>query len=132
MEDRHDEFMPEEAAALSDLACRRAAAVVGVVKHKEFDGLARQTHIVMILWAVWFLICFAWWGWDFWLFALPVIIIYALSSAQQFSPMPRSGTMYLQALVLAGETFVKRNNLKPLARVVAATSAGELPKTVER
>lgn len=79
-----------------------AAAVVGVVKHKEFDGLARRTHIVVILWAVWFLICFAWWGWDFWLFALPVIIIYALSSAQQFAPMRRSGTMYMQALVLAG------------------------------
>jgi acetyl-CoA C-acetyltransferase len=34
------------------------------------------------------------------------------------------------ALVLAGETFVKRNNLKPLARVVAATSAGVDPRTM--
>ena len=34
------------------------------------------------------------------------------------------------ALVLAGESFVKRNNLKPLARIVAATSAGVDPCTM--
>jgi len=34
------------------------------------------------------------------------------------------------ALVLAGESFVKRNNLKPLARIVAATSAGVDPRTM--
>jgi acetyl-CoA C-acetyltransferase len=32
------------------------------------------------------------------------------------------------ALVLASESFIKRNNLKPLARVMAATSAGVDPK----
>ena len=34
------------------------------------------------------------------------------------------------ALVLAGESFVKRNHLKPLARIVAATSAGVDPRTM--
>lgn len=34
------------------------------------------------------------------------------------------------ALVLAGESFVKKNNLKPLARIVAATSAGVDPRTM--
>ena len=34
------------------------------------------------------------------------------------------------ALVLAGESFVKRNNLKPLVRIVAATSAGVDPRTM--
>jgi acetyl-CoA C-acetyltransferase len=34
------------------------------------------------------------------------------------------------ALVLAGETFVRQNNLKPLARIVAATSAGVDPRTM--
>ena len=34
------------------------------------------------------------------------------------------------ALVLAGESFVKRHNLKPLARIVAATSAGVDPRTM--
>jgi acetyl-CoA C-acetyltransferase len=34
------------------------------------------------------------------------------------------------ALVLAGESFVKRKPLKPLARVVAATSAGVDPRTM--
>ena len=34
------------------------------------------------------------------------------------------------ALVLAGESFVKRNNVKPLARIVAATSAGVDPRTM--
>src|SRR6185437_563008 len=34
------------------------------------------------------------------------------------------------ALVLPGESFVKRNNLKPLARIVAATSAGVDPRTM--
>ena len=34
------------------------------------------------------------------------------------------------ALVLASESFVKRNNLKPLARIVAATSAGVDPRTM--
>jgi acetyl-CoA C-acetyltransferase len=34
------------------------------------------------------------------------------------------------ALVVAGESFVKKNNLKPLARVMAATSAGVDPRTM--
>src|SRR5207248_2224552 len=34
------------------------------------------------------------------------------------------------AVVLAGEKFVKKNNLKPLARVAAATSAGVDPRTM--
>ena len=34
------------------------------------------------------------------------------------------------AVVLAGEEFVKKNNLKPLARVVAVTSAGVDPRTM--
>ena len=34
------------------------------------------------------------------------------------------------AVVLAGENFVKENNLKPLARVAAATSAGVDPRTM--
>ena len=34
------------------------------------------------------------------------------------------------AVVLASEAFVKRNNLKPLARILAATSAGVDPKTM--
>lgn len=34
------------------------------------------------------------------------------------------------AVVLAGEAFVKRNNLKPLARIIAATSAGVEPRTM--
>jgi acetyl-CoA C-acetyltransferase len=34
------------------------------------------------------------------------------------------------ALVLAGEQFVKQNNLKPLARVLAVTSAGVDPRTM--
>lgn len=34
------------------------------------------------------------------------------------------------ALVLAGETFVKQNNLKPLARIRAITSAGVDPRTM--
>jgi acetyl-CoA C-acetyltransferase len=34
------------------------------------------------------------------------------------------------ALVLASETFVRQNNLKPLARIVAATSAGVDPRTM--
>ena len=34
------------------------------------------------------------------------------------------------AVVLASETFVKQNNLKPLARMVAATSAGVDPRTM--
>ncbi len=34
------------------------------------------------------------------------------------------------ALVLAGESFVKRNNVKPLVRIVAATSAGVDPRTM--
>jgi acetyl-CoA acetyltransferase family protein len=34
------------------------------------------------------------------------------------------------ALVLAGESFVKSNNLKPLARIVAAASAGVDPRTM--
>lgn len=34
------------------------------------------------------------------------------------------------ALVLAGEAFVKKNNLKPLARIAAVTSAGVDPRTM--
>jgi acetyl-CoA C-acetyltransferase len=34
------------------------------------------------------------------------------------------------ALVLAGDTFVKRNNLKPLARIMAVTSAGVDPRVM--
>src|ERR1700679_4078629 len=34
------------------------------------------------------------------------------------------------AIVLASETFVKRNNLKPLARITAVTSAGGAPATM--
>jgi acetyl-CoA C-acetyltransferase len=34
------------------------------------------------------------------------------------------------ALLLASEAFVKKNNLKPLARIVAATSAGVDPRTM--
>ncbi len=34
------------------------------------------------------------------------------------------------AVVLASETFVKQNNLKPLARILAATSAGVDPRTM--
>jgi len=34
------------------------------------------------------------------------------------------------AVVVAGEHFVKQNNLKPLARIVAVTSAGVDPKTM--
>jgi len=34
------------------------------------------------------------------------------------------------ALVVASENFVKRNNLKPLARILAATSAGVDPRTM--
>ncbi|HSB74442.1 MAG TPA: acetyl-CoA C-acetyltransferase [Terriglobales bacterium] len=34
------------------------------------------------------------------------------------------------ALVLAGESFVQRNHLQPLARIVAATSAGVDPRTM--
>ena len=34
------------------------------------------------------------------------------------------------AVVLAGEVLVKRNNLKPLARIIAATSAGVEPRTM--
>ena len=34
------------------------------------------------------------------------------------------------ALVLAGESFVRKNNLKPLARIAAATSAGVDPRTM--
>jgi acetyl-CoA C-acetyltransferase len=34
------------------------------------------------------------------------------------------------AVVLASEEFVKRNNLKPLARILAATSAGVDPRTM--
>jgi acetyl-CoA C-acetyltransferase len=34
------------------------------------------------------------------------------------------------AVVLAGEQFVKRNNLKPLARIAAVTSAGVDPRTM--
>lgn len=34
------------------------------------------------------------------------------------------------AVVLAGEAFVKRNNLKPLARISAVTSAGVDPRTM--
>jgi acetyl-CoA acetyltransferase family protein len=34
------------------------------------------------------------------------------------------------AVVLAGEDFVKRNHLKPLARVLAATAAGVDPRTM--
>ena len=33
-------------------------------------------------------------------------------------------------MVVAGETFVKRNNLKPLARIAAVTSAGVDPRTM--
>ena len=34
------------------------------------------------------------------------------------------------AMVVAGEAFVKRNNLKPLARIAAVTSAGVDPRTM--
>ena len=34
------------------------------------------------------------------------------------------------AVVVAGETFVQKNNLKPLARILAATSAGVDPRTM--
>jgi acetyl-CoA C-acetyltransferase len=34
------------------------------------------------------------------------------------------------AVVLAGEAFVKRNHLKPLARIIAATAAGVEPRTM--
>ena len=34
------------------------------------------------------------------------------------------------AMVLAGEEFVKKNSLKPLARIIAATSAGVDPRTM--
>lgn len=34
------------------------------------------------------------------------------------------------AVVLAGEAFVKKNNLKPLARIIGATSAGVDPRTM--
>jgi acetyl-CoA C-acetyltransferase len=34
------------------------------------------------------------------------------------------------AVVLAGEEFVKRNNLKPLARILGATSAGVNPRVM--
>ena len=33
-------------------------------------------------------------------------------------------------MVLAGETFAKKNGLKPLARIIAASSAGVDPKTM--
>src|SRR5439155_6510177 len=34
------------------------------------------------------------------------------------------------AMILAGESFVKRHNLRPLPRIVAATSAGVDPRTM--
>ncbi|HLW85350.1 MAG TPA: acetyl-CoA C-acetyltransferase [Candidatus Sulfotelmatobacter sp.] len=34
------------------------------------------------------------------------------------------------ALIVAGENFIKRNNLKPLARIAAVTSAGVDPRTM--
>jgi len=79
-----------------------AAAFLGMMRHRQFDGLTRQSHMIVILWACWFLACFAIWGWDFYLFALPVVIIYALSSVQQLSLMPRSAAAYAQALLLTG------------------------------
>ena len=102
-----------------------AAAAVVMIRRKHFDGLTRQSHIVVILWAFWFVACSSFWGWDFYLFVLPVVIIYALSSVQRPALMPRSATMYAQALFLTGvvillHQFAFNHSVKP---VMAQTEA---------
>ncbi len=89
-------------AAIVIPAVIAAIASVGIVRRKQFNGLARESHVIVILWASWFLLCFALWGWDYFVFALPVIVIYAISSVYQFALAPRSETIYAQALFLTG------------------------------
>jgi hypothetical protein len=79
-----------------------AAAAVGLVRRPGNEGLSRQSHMIVILWACWALVSFALWGWDFYLFALPVLIIYALSGAQQITLISRSTAVYVQGLILTG------------------------------
>ncbi len=102
---RLDDFpvqSPSTVAAAAIPAIVAVASAVGMTRRRHVDGLTRQSHFVVILWAIWFLICFGLWGWDFYLFALPVIIVYALTSVQQLAPTPRSTTVYVQALFLTG------------------------------
>jgi hypothetical protein len=88
------------AAALPALIA--AIASVRMVRHQRLDGIGRQSHIVIIIWACWFLASAAVWGWDFFLIALPVIVIYALSITQELRLMPRAAAAYARSLFLTG------------------------------
>jgi hypothetical protein len=79
-----------------------AVPAARTMRSVEFDGLTRQSHVLVILWTCWLLACAAIWGWDFYLFALPMIIVYALSGARQFALIPGSVSTYSQALLLTG------------------------------
>ncbi len=79
-----------------------AAALVGMMRQSHSDELTRQSHVIVILWACWFLACSGFWGWDFYMIALPVVIIYAFSIVQQLAPISRPATAYAQALLLTG------------------------------
>ncbi len=60
---------------------------------------------------------------------LPAVFSNAVTKIGTVSAGNSSGiTDGAAAMVLAGEGFVKRNNLKPLARILAVTSAGVDPK----
>jgi hypothetical protein len=89
-------------AATAVPAVVAVVAAVGMIRRKDLDGLARESHVIVILWACWFLACSALWGWDFYLFTLPVVIIYALSGVQQRVLIPHSPAAYGQAMFLTG------------------------------
>ena len=110
---------PATGVATAIPALAAAAASVGILRREQVDGLTRQTHMIIVMWACWFAVCFAIWGWDFYLFVLPVVIIYAFSGTQQLSLSSRPASAYAQALFMGGVLILLHqlafnNNVKPV------------------
>lgn len=79
-----------------------AAGAIATLRSPHHDAIPRKSHVIVVIWAAWFVLCAALWGWDYWLMALPVIIVYAFAAIQQYSAAVRPGSSYMQAFLLTG------------------------------
>ena len=102
-----------------------ATAAIGMLRHNRVEGLVRESHFILILWAGWFLACWALWGKDFLVLALPVILVYAISIVRQVEVMNRSVTAYMQALLLTGSLILLHQLSFNLASKPAMVSTQE-------
>ena len=96
--DDFPDLSPATVVAAAIPALVAAAASVGMIAPEQGDGLTRQSHMIIVLWACWFLVCFAIWGWDFYMFVLPVVVIYALLQCATAFPGTAPASAYAQAL----------------------------------